>query len=115
VAHGQHVSFGRVLNVQRASIRSQQPERTFLFPPLLQGFPELRNVRLRAWLCEVADRAADDLFPRQPEELADADAGVPGIAIVVGDEDGCGRVIENRPEQDLEFSWAVLHQPAGGW
>jgi hypothetical protein len=66
VAHGQHVPFGRVLNFPRASIRTHQPERAFLFSPLLQGLPKLRNLRLEAGLRKVVDRAADDLLPRQP-------------------------------------------------
>ena len=66
VAHRQHVSFSRVRNIQRASIRPQQPECTFLFSPLLQRSPELRNLGLRGGLCKVAHRAADDFFARQP-------------------------------------------------
>ena len=115
MTHRQHVPFGRVLDVAQASIRTDQPERTGLFPLLLQGSPKLRNLRLEAGLCKVIDRAADDLLPRNSQELAHAGAGVPGIAIVVGDEDGYGRVIDNRPEEKLKFSWAVLHQPEGGW
>jgi hypothetical protein len=115
MAHRQHVPFGRVLNVPRDSIPADQPERAFLFPLLLQGFPKLRNLRFKAGLCKVIDPAADDLLPRKPQELAHAGAGFPGIALIVGEEDGYGGMIDNRPEKELKFSWAVLYKPAGGW
>src|ERR1039458_6900512 len=70
MAHRQHVPFGRVLNVPRDSIPADQPERAFLFPLLLQGFPKLRSLRFKAGLSKVIDPAADDLLPRKPQELA---------------------------------------------
>src|ERR1035437_5591980 len=115
MTHRQHVPFSCVLDIAEASIRTDQPERAGQFSLLLQGSPKLRNLRLEAGLCEVVDRAADDLLPRNSQEFAHAGAGVPGIAIVVGNEDRYGGVKDNRPEEELKFSWAVFHQPEGGW
>ena len=92
-----------------------QLERAFLLALLLKGAPEFRNLRLEAGLGKIIQAAADDLFPREAQELAGADAGVPGIAVVVRDQNGRGRMKDNRPEQELQFFRTVLQQPAGGW
>ena len=114
VAYRQHVPFGRVLNVPRASVRTQQLERAFLFALLQKGTPAFRNQRLETGLGKIIQTAADDLFPRETQEFARADTGVPVLAIVVRDQDGRGRMENDRPEQQLEFFRAVFRQPAGG-
>ena len=114
MAHRQHVPFGGVLDLPQASIRTHQPERAFLLALLQKGPPALRNLRLEAGLRKVIQAAADDLFPRKPEQLAGAGAGVPVIAVVVRDQNGRGRMIHDRPEQQLEFFRTVFHKPTGG-
>jgi hypothetical protein len=45
-----------------------------------------RNLGFASGWCKVADRTANDILSRQPYELTYADAGVPRIAIAIGDE-----------------------------
>src|SRR5579864_6906138 len=76
--------------------------------------PKLRHLGLEAGLCKIIHPAADDIFPRKPEKLAGAGTGLPVLAFVVRDQDGRGRVVDDSPEQHLEGSGTVFHQPAGG-
>jgi hypothetical protein len=68
---------------------------------------------LKAWRYKLINSAGDDLISRQPQQLAGAEAGVQTIAVVVCDEDGLGRVVEDSPEQQLKFSGAALEKPLG--
>ena len=72
---------------------------------LLQGSPKLRNPGLETGFCEFIDRAADDFLARQPQEFAGAYAGFSGIALIVGDEDRGGWVIDDGAEEEFE-SWS---------
>ena len=109
---GKTLPLGPELDLAQACIRTHQLKRTLFLPVLVQGSPKLRNLRLETGCCKVTDRAPDDAFPGKAQELADADAGVPGSPVVVGDQDGRGRVIDNRPEEKFEFFRTVLVKPA---
>ena len=85
-----------------------------LLPLLLQGSPKLGDLGFESGLSEFADGPADDLFPRQTEKLARSDARVLRVAIVIGDQDRDGRMIDNRAEEEFQFFRTVLHEPAGG-
>ena len=118
MAYRQHVPFGDVLDVPRISVRTHQLKRSFLLAFLEKGAPALRNHRLEAGLRKIIQTAADDLFPRKTQELAGADTGLPVTAIVVGEQNGRGRMEYDRPEQQLEFLRAVFQRASGlacGW
>ena len=115
VAHGQDVGFGDELNVAQPGVRAHQLERADLLFLSLQGLQELRNPGLAGGLGKVVNGAADDLFARQTEKFTYADAGILGIAFVIRDEDGGGRLIDNRPEEEFQFSRTVLHKPLNRW
>ena len=70
-------------------------------PSSRKALPALRNHRLEAGLRKIIQTAADDLFARKTQELAGADTGLPVMAIVVGDQNGRGRMEYDRPEQQL--------------
>jgi hypothetical protein len=66
---------------------------------------------LKTRLYELINPAGDDLISRQPKQLASAEAGVQTIAVVVRDQDGLGRVVEDGPKQQLKFSWSAFYKP----
>ena len=113
MAYRQHVPFGRVLDVPRTSVRPYESKRSFLLAFLKKPSPAFRNHRLDAGICEIIKTAANDLFPRETQELARADIGLQVVAIVVGEQNGRGRMVYNRPEQQIEFFRAVFREPAG--
>ena len=98
VAHRQHVSLGGVLNLPRASIRVHQPKRALLLPSLQKGLPQFGNLRFEAGLDEVIQTTSDDLFPWESEQLPGAGTGVAVVTVVVCDQYGRGRVVDDRPE-----------------
>ena len=114
MAHRQHVSLGGVLNLARASIRTQQPERACLLAAFEKGLPQFGNLRFEAGLDEVIQTASNDLFPRKSEQLSGAGTGVAVMTVVVGDQDGRGRMVDDRPEQQFQFLRTVFRKPAGG-
>src|SRR5271155_4417102 len=114
VAHRQNVAFGGVLNGTHVSIRTQQLEGALLLAVLEKSAPQLRNLGLEAGRSEVVHPAADDLIPRKSQQLAGAGAGIPISAIVVRDQDGRRRMVDDGAEQQLEFPRTVFFEPAGG-
>jgi hypothetical protein len=73
----------------------------------------VRDLWLKTGRGKVVYLASDDLFPGKPQQLARACAGFSGIAIVVGDQERRGGVINNRQEEQLQFSRPVLDKPIG--
>lgn len=110
VTHGQDVSLRRVLKLSHAPAGAYQPERAPLFALFEEGLPELLNLRPEAGFCKVVNSAADDSVPWKPEQLATA-TGVPIIPIIVRDEDGFGRLVDKRPEQQSKLFQAAIQQP----
>jgi hypothetical protein len=78
-----------------------------------KDFPEVRDSRLKAGRYELIHPARDELISRQPQQLAGAEAGIQASAVVVGDENRLGRVVEDGPQQQLEFSGTVFGEPLG--
>ena len=76
-----------------------------------KNLPALRNYRLEAGLCKIIETAADNLFPRETQELAGADTGLQVTAIVVGEQNRFGGMKHERPEKQLEFPRAVFREP----
>jgi hypothetical protein len=85
-----------------------------VFAPAEEGPPEFRELWPEAGVCEIVEFLSDDLAPRQSEQPACAGAGVMVIAVVVGDQNGDRRVIDDGAKEKLEFSWTVLQKPTGG-
>jgi hypothetical protein len=90
-------------------------ECALLLTVLQKGTPKLRYLWLEARQGKVVDLASNDLFPGKSQQLTRARAGVSGIAVVVGDEERRGRVVDNRPEEEFQFFRPVLYEPIGGW
>ena len=104
----QGVSLRRVLNLSHGAVGTDQPERAPLFASLQEGPPELLNLRPEAGLCKVVKSAADEFVSWKPEQPARAATGVPISAVVVRDEDGFGRRVDNRPEQQFKLFQAAV-------
>jgi len=75
---------------------------------------KLRNLGLEAGICKVIDFLTDDLVPRKPQQLVRADAGITVVALVVRDENGYRRMVDDGPKKQFEFSGTVFHEPTGG-
>ena len=102
-------------STSRASpVRAHQRKRPFLLAFLQKSSPAFGNHRLEAGLRKIIQTAADDLFPRETQELAGADTGLPVVAIVVRDQNGDGRLEDDRPEQQLEFLRTIFREPSDG-
>ena len=114
VAHGQDIPFGGVFDLPQGSVRTHQLELALLLALLQKRPPKVRHLRLEAGRRKVVHLMADDLFPGKPQQLAGAGTGVPIVAVVVGDQDGCGRLIDNRAEKQLKFFRTVLDKPTAG-
>src|SRR5258708_497891 len=76
--------------------------------------PDFRDHRLETGLCKIIQTLADDLFPWKTQKPAGAGTGIPIPALIVRDQDGCGRMVYDRPKQQLEFFGTILREPAGG-
>ncbi len=111
VTRRQHVGFRDVLDFARGAVRAEKLERSHLLTLFEQGLPTLRNHRLYIGRCKIIQTVADDLFPRQTQELAGPGAGIPIVTIIVSDQDGGGRLKYDGAEQQLKFFGAVLEQP----
>jgi hypothetical protein len=78
---------------------------------LEKGTPAFRNHRLKVGLRKIIQASADDLFPRQTQELAGADTGLEVAALIVREQNRCGRMEYDRSEQQLEFLRPVFDEP----
>ena len=76
--------------------------------------PALRNHRLQCGHRKIIQTAADDFFPRQTQEPAGADTGLPVTTLVVREENGRGRVKYDRAEEGLELLRTIFREPASG-
>lgn len=112
---GQHAAPSDVPNLLRVPIRQQQRHGAVLFSMFQYGFPKVRQSRPKAGRYDFIQTARDDLISRQLQQLAGAEARVQAMTIVVGNENRLGRVIQDRPQQQLEFARAVLVEPLGVW
>src|ERR1051326_1263793 len=115
VTDRQHTRFGHVLYVLRIGVGTHQPKRASLLALFLQGLPKLRYLGLDAGVNEFIDGVSNDFLARLSQELAGSSAGVLGITLIVGNEDGRRRVINDRPEKQLELFGAVFVEPMVGW
>jgi hypothetical protein len=79
-----------------------------LFTSLQEGVPELLNMRPEARFCKIVNSTADDSASWKTEKLGCTATCIPIIAVIVRDEDGFGRLIDNRPEQQLKLLQAVI-------
>jgi hypothetical protein len=74
-----------------------------LFSLFQQGSPDPFQLGLKTGRYKLIHRAGDDLISQQLQQLAGAEAGIHTIAVVVGDEDGLGRMVKDSAEQQLKF------------
>src|ERR1051326_9304537 len=117
----QYTPFGHVLYVLRSGVGTHQPERTSLFPLFLQGLPKLRYLGFDARVYEFIHRVTNDFLARLSQELAGSSAGVPGSALIVGNQDGRRGVIDDCAEKQLELFGTIFDEPVvgvrgeGGW
>jgi len=51
------------------------------------------------------------LFLGSPNSLAAPTTGVPIIAVIIGDEDGFGWLVDNRTENQFKLFQAIVQQP----
>jgi hypothetical protein len=81
--------------------------------PAEKGAPKFRDLGPERGIRKIVHFLADNPAPRESQQLAGADAGIQVIAVVVSDENGNGRVIDDSAEEELKFSWTVFQEPAG--
>jgi hypothetical protein len=98
VPDGQDAAAGNVPNLLRGATGNYQRQRAVLASLFQKGLPEPLHLWLKAWRYKLINPAGDDLISRQPKQLAGAEAGVQTIAVVVRDQDGLGRVVEDGPK-----------------
>jgi len=103
LAENGRVSLRRVLDLSHGAIGTDQPDCAPLFASLQKGPPELLNLRPEARLYKVVKFAADEFVPWKPEQPARTATGVLISAIVVCDEDGFSRLVDNRPEKQFKL------------
>src|SRR5689334_16195479 len=113
MAYGQNVSLCHVLDFARTQ-RTGEVKGSFLHTVSEKGMPALGEHGPEAWFREIVETAADNVFPRQPEQPAGADAGIVVSAIVIRDQDRRERMEHHRAEQPLEFPGTMLLEPTRG-
>src|SRR5581483_5563473 len=111
--HWQDVALSSVINLPHISMRAQQRKCTLLLSLLQKVLPKPVNLRSETRLCKVIDSAPDDLISREPQQPPGAGVRVQVSAVAVRDQNRLGRMIENCPEQQLEFFQTVFNKPAG--
>src|SRR5688572_21734628 len=85
-----------------------------LFPSLEEAAPEIWDHRLELGGGEIVNSLTDDSGPGESQQFGRTGAGLAIIASVVGDQNGYGRMIDDRTEEQLEFPGTVLEQPVYG-
>jgi hypothetical protein len=81
------------------SVRTQHLKGARLIAFLEERLPPFRQQRLGGRHGEFFEAAADDFFPWKAKALAHTDAGFPNATVVVDDQNGCGRLEDNRAEE----------------
>jgi hypothetical protein len=108
---GQDAAAGNVPNLSRGATGNHQRQRAVLASLFQKGLPEALHLWLKTRLYELINPAGDDLISRQRKQLASSEAGVQAVAVVVRDQDGLGRVVEDGTKQQLKFSGSVFNKP----
>src|SRR5581483_10284829 len=111
--HWQNVALSSVINLPHISIRAQQRKCTLLLSLLQKVPPKLVNLRPESWRCKIIDFVPDDLISREPQQPPGTGVRVQVFAVAVRDQNRLGRMIENCPEQQLEFLQTVFNKPGG--
>ncbi len=60
---------------------------------------------------KIVEAAADNLFPWQAEESARSDAGLAKLALIIGQQNGDGRMVNNGPEEQFKLLRTVFRKP----
>lgn len=100
---GQDMRRGGVGHVAPAALGTHEWKRTFLLSPIEKSEPKRLKLLPERWVGKVVNFVRDDSFPRQPQQPARAGVGVQADAVAIDDQSGLGRMIEDRPEQRLQF------------
>ena len=111
VTHRKDVALRGVLNLSQAPVGAHQPQRAALFALLQEDPPQLLNLSPEARLCKLVKSTTNDSFSWQPEQPGRTTTGVSIIAVIIGDEDGFGWLVDNRTENQFKLFQAVVQQP----
>src|SRR5690348_12307109 len=98
MAHGQYVALGGVFNLPSGPVGSHKLERSLLLAPLQKGLPHFGNLRFGTGFRELIQTTPNDLFPWNTEQLSSARTSIAVITVVIGDQDGRGRIVDDRPQ-----------------
>jgi len=111
---GQHIALRRVLHVLHCAICACQAQAPRLFPVLKERAPVLGDFKPGTRFCELVDLPSDDLISRKTQQLRCSATGIAATPFIVGDQNGFGRGINNRSEQQLNLPESLVEQPMAG-